>query len=159
MRITEAVRIYREIPDAKFLISLNVEDKANTDREFVSSLATLFSIPEESISTYQGARNTEEEAKAVRDRVDNDECVLVTSAFHMRRALAEFRKQNISVEPAPSDIFRTSDARFKLKDIVPNEGALGASRMAIKEILGRAWLSLMDYVGRSNGGTVGRWDS
>jgi len=61
--------------------------------------------------------------------------ILVTSAFHMPRAVYSFRKAGISVIPAPTD-YRAKRSSITLSDFLPDTWKLECSRAALHEYLG-----------------------
>ncbi len=61
--------------------------------------------------------------------------LLVTSALHMRRAVALFEAQGFAVTPAATD--HEAVNRFDWDDYLPDASALDGSARAIKEIIGR----------------------
>ena len=63
--------------------------------------------------------------------------VLVTSALHMRRAEAAFRKAGFDVIAAPTSY--ASRGETHLVDWVPGSGGLSATRAALWELIGIAW--------------------
>jgi len=69
--------------------------------------------------------------------------VLVTSAYHMRRAVANFRKMNMDVIPFPCG-FRATRMRFTAFDLLPNTVSLWGSSVALKEYIG---LAVTQYAG------------
>ncbi len=64
--------------------------------------------------------------------------LLVTHAWHMRRALAEFRAARLHPIPAPT-IFVRENARLELKYFIPNARSLFDSSIALHEWLGIFW--------------------
>jgi uncharacterized SAM-binding protein YcdF (DUF218 family) len=88
------------------------------------------------------SRNTREDALCVRARFDSlglpKEIILVTSAAHMPRAYALFRKQGFLVHPAPGDFHASAAGGFKPINLFPEEGALFNSCYALHEYLGYA---------------------
>ena len=66
--------------------------------------------------------------------------LLVTQAWHMPRAVAEFRATGLKVIPAPCGF--TAELELRLGSLVPSARALERSRWAIHEWLGRAWYAL-----------------
>jgi uncharacterized SAM-binding protein YcdF (DUF218 family) len=62
--------------------------------------------------------------------------VLVTSALHIPRAVAEFRSQGLTVVAAPVTDYAPSDGRFARW--IPGVGGLRDSRNALYELLGDA---------------------
>lgn len=90
--------------------------------------------------------NTAQEAKQVRSLIkassnQTKKIILVTSAFHMKRAKRTFEKNNMLVQPYPVDFQSTRTKSInKYKDPkywIPNAGKLQRSTIALKEILAR----------------------
>ena len=108
--------------------------------------AISIGLPKEDLFTTYPVKNTLEEAIAIR-KLLNDEIalnqkriILVTSAFHMKRAKKVFESEGIIVFPYPVD-FRSeksflSSLRNPLKWI-PSSSSLHRSSNAIREIIGR----------------------
>jgi len=63
---------------------------------------------------------------------------LVTSAFHMPRALMVFSKQNIKAAPAPMDFYHNTMDYF-WGDFRPNSNAMRENYLALHEIIGSFW--------------------
>jgi uncharacterized SAM-binding protein YcdF (DUF218 family) len=63
--------------------------------------------------------------------------LLVTSAFHMRRALMIFKKKGMEVVPHPCN-YLTNNKQFKLIDIVPQADVLSSWEVYLKEVVGYA---------------------
>ena len=71
--------------------------------------------------------------------------LLITSAFHMRRAKAVFERIGLEVIPVASD-YQVIDHEKKILDWLPDAGALQRTTIGIKEYLGwwvykwRGWI-------------------
>ena len=71
--------------------------------------------------------------------------LLVTSAFHMRRAQALFEKQGLIVVPAPTD-FQRIVSNSTVPGVLPQVGNLSRTTHALHELVGywvyrwRGWL-------------------
>ncbi len=89
-------------------------------------------LESESGTTYQNAVYTE---KLLRARGIN-RILLVTSALHMPRALATFRKLGIDAIPAPTDFEAEPPSGYWLLRWLPDADALDRSSRAMKEYLG-----------------------
>jgi uncharacterized SAM-binding protein YcdF (DUF218 family) len=63
--------------------------------------------------------------------------LLVTSAFHMRRAVMIFNKKGIEVVPHPCN-YLTDNKHVKLIDIVPQADVLSSWEIYLKEVVGYA---------------------
>jgi uncharacterized SAM-binding protein YcdF (DUF218 family) len=87
------------------------------------------------------SRSTAENARFVTERWDFERVAVVTSGYHMRRAIIAFAAVGTAVEPAPT-AFRTDRRRFHLVMILPSMTALHNTATAIRELVGRAWYRL-----------------
>ena len=111
-----------------------------------------FGVPESAITFLEDARNTEEEAKRIvrlcGDEVEggggqrNLSVLLVTSAFHMRRAKLMFEKYAPQVEiiPAPTDFEATiaADNGFDLRELQPGMALMNEAYL-------REWIGYFGY--------------
>jgi len=68
--------------------------------------------------------------------------LLVTHAFHMRRAQATFERAGFTVTPAPNS-FLAGPGRFTWLKLVPTAEAIASSRTALRELMGLAWYRLV----------------
>ncbi len=67
--------------------------------------------------------------------------LLVTHSWHMPRAVTVFRRAGFEVLPAPT-LFDWPAPETRLRHWIPDAGALEKSRIALHEILGRAFYDL-----------------
>ena len=98
-----------------------------------------FGVPANAIIFDESPRNTEEEVRAATVRGDR-KVLVVTSAWHMKRAMLLFRKYapNVEAVPAPTDFENTmaSARAISFWDFIPNPAALSANSIAFHEWLG-----------------------
>ena len=104
----------------------------------------VYGVPPDSIILEGNSRNTHENAVNTaaiwRDKHFRSG-LLVTSAFHMPRALASFRKLGIELAPWPADFKGQSYPLINnVFDLLPDASALATTTTAIKE-----WLGLTIY--------------
>ncbi len=108
--------------------------------------AISMGIPRRNLFTTYPVNNTYQEARAVKklliDELSSSQkrIILVTSAFHMKRAKKVFEREGISVIPYPVD-FKSNKSfisSFSNPLIwVPSSNNLNRSSSAIREIIGR----------------------
>jgi uncharacterized SAM-binding protein YcdF (DUF218 family) len=84
-----------------------------------------------------GSRTTAENALNVASLVGARRVVLVTSAYHMPRAVASFERRGMQVVPAPTD-YQADRTAYGLSDFLPSIEALGRSWKALHEYAGLA---------------------
>lgn len=148
-RIIEAVRLYHEGSIDRILISGGAADINNPEYNEGLSLARLamdLRVLEEDILLENQSRNTYENAKFSKNVIpENDQdFLLITSAFHMPRALRCFEKQGISVQPYPVDFQVDSSTTFS--DFLPSDKALRKWNILIKELVGLVTYKLLGYI-------------
>ena len=108
-------------------------DPHETARELLQRVG----VPADSIETVPG-RTTSEEMQALAQRLPPNETVgIVTSAWHMRRALRLAENAGLAVIPVPADFRSPSDMRPTVMDFVPDTYAAETIRLACKEWLAR----------------------
>tara|TARA_B100000212_G_scaffold305089_1_gene252884 strand:+ start:991 stop:1344 length:354 start_codon:yes stop_codon:yes gene_type:complete len=108
--------------------------------------AISMGIPKKDLFTTNSVTNTIQEAKAIRKLLNKEivssqkKIILVTSAFHMKRAKKVFEREGISVIPYPVD-FKSDKSFFSaLKNPLrwaPRSLYLYETSKAIRELIGR----------------------
>lgn len=98
-------------------------------------------VPESAIRLEAAAKNTEEDARFVAAMLgDGKTILLVTSAWHMRRAVFMFQKYapGLEVIPAATDYEALTGFSSKIswKDFLPDASALAGNTSMFKEIIG-----------------------
>jgi uncharacterized SAM-binding protein YcdF (DUF218 family) len=91
------------------------------------------------------SRNTAENALYSRQVLQSepvDRILLVTHAFHMKRAMNEFQRVGFTVQAAPTAYFSNSDNKFELLDFIPSPAALVISSFVLHEYLGMLWYQI-----------------
>lgn len=71
--------------------------------------------------------------------------LLVTHAFHMRRAQSVFEREGFTVTPAPHS-FLAGPTRFNWLQLIPTLDAIAASRLALREIIGMVWYRMVALI-------------
>ncbi len=98
-----------------------------------------FNIPDSLILVESRSKNTIENAAYSKELLQKTHLsppyLLVTSAFHMRRALLIFKKAGVPVVPYPANYFG-SDINFGLDEFLPNASALYNWEFYTKEVVG-----------------------
>lgn len=113
--------------------------------EFLRNYSIYLGINKEKIIVSGLAKNTEEEAIQISNLPNiNKNIVLVTSAFHMKRAKMIFQKYGFNIFPYPVDFNYVAD-NLTFLDILPNANSLASTSNSIRELIGRLYYRLKFY--------------
>lgn len=144
-RYTTALRLALKFPNARLLVSGGdgsfsgrYAGEAEATEQFFAELGVAPArIIKENTSrnTWENVINTRELLKQAGLR----DCLLITSAFHMPRALALFAKADIAVQPYPVDYRTSGKVRLDFDFTQPSLNAQNTST-AVRE-----WLALIGY--------------
>lgn len=141
-RITEAARLLRVMPDARLLVSGPVTGTRGTHATMLEQAAVSLGIDRRRIDRIELARDTEDEANAVKARVGDAPVALITSAWHMPRSVALFRSAKVNAVPCPTDYTSHWDGRFHWRDVLWDVESVERSSFAVREWVGRLWITL-----------------
>lgn len=151
-RYVYAAHLYRAGRSSEVIVSggqLFAVADAPSEAELVRDQLKLLGVPESSIVLETKARNTRENGLFARELLrerGTGKVLLVTSAWHMRRAVGVFRKLGVDVIPAPTDSFIPQLSSGIPFGWLPDVDALRVSTRCIKEWIGlgvyrmRGWI-------------------
>jgi uncharacterized SAM-binding protein YcdF (DUF218 family) len=155
-RIVETVMLARKFPDAKIAFSGGDTDILYpSDSEAVGAkrLLTEMGVAQDRLILEAGARDTYENAVYLKSELHSlgllgpgKRWVLITSAYHMPRAMASFGQASFEVEPWPVD-YRTRGRADLTRPF--DKVSEGLRRV---DVAAREWVGLFAYwfAGRSN---------
>ena len=111
--------------------------------EYLREVAIKFGVPEKNILLTEKVENTDQEAKAIKKlfSINNPKVILVTSAFHMTRALTVFEAAGIDIVAFPVD-FQSSESKLTFMSFIPSAKALRDTSFFVREIIGRTYYKL-----------------
>lgn len=143
-RIVEAVRLVRQMPRAHLIVSgpVNEERGGPSHARMLADVAVSLGVARDRILEISSARDTEEEAAAIRALTGDAPVALVTSAWHMPRAMGLCRKQGIDAVACPAD-YAARDLNQRFADFfLWNLSGLERSTKAVYEFIGSAWVQI-----------------
>lgn len=152
-RVTHSLQLYKLGIIDKILVSGGTGqllDTRHREANQIASALELMGVKKEDIITENESRNTHESAMEVKvmlkKKATPEECLLITSAFHMRRSKACFKKVGWPVTAFSTDFL--SHPRKFTPDIlfIPKIEALGIWHSMIKEWVGCAAYWVAGYI-------------
>jgi uncharacterized SAM-binding protein YcdF (DUF218 family) len=116
-------------------------DAPGTEADLYARLLNeVFGVPDTALMRVGRSRNTLEDALFTAEEFEarglNKEILLVTSAAHMPRAAALFRRHGFTVHPAPTDFYASEGEAFKLFRLLPSGSAMMETYLALNEHVG-----------------------
>ena len=102
-------------------------------------MAVSLGVARERIVEIDTARDTEQEAAALKALSHGENVALVTSAWHMPRAMALCRKQGIEVLACPADYAARQPELRAIDFLKWNSEGLERSTRAVYETIGALW--------------------
>ena len=159
-RLLYAAKLYQEGKAPLLVLSGGLIDwygNSGSEAADMAAILQIMGVPEDamieepnSLNTYQNAIYT----KKILAEKGIKKVILITSAFHMPRAVLIFRRQGIDIIPAPTDFLISKQKlqeynyslESKIISFLPNTGSLDNTTKAIKEYIGilvyrlRGWL-------------------
>ena len=155
-RMVEAVMLARRFPEAKIAFSggdAGILYKSSSEAEGAQTLLTALGVSQgrlileaKSRDTYENAEYLKEEFTRAGEVGPGKRWLLITSAYHMPRAMGAFRQAGFNVEPWPVD-YRT---RGKADLTRPFDKVSEGLRRV--DVASREWAGLLAYwlTGRSD---------
>ena len=119
------------------------------ESEKVKNLLIELGVPPQAISIETLSRNTYENAKFsatyIQKHYPNTKPILVTSARHLWRSIACFKKQNIAVTPVSCDLYSKRTGKIEVGDFLPNGGCLSIWESLFHEWVGFTVYKILGY--------------
>lgn len=147
-RVTHTLQLYRLGKIRRILVSGGsgslLETEAREAEDIRRALLTM-GVEETDILVESNSRNTHESAVEIRQILadmnqDASGCLLITSAFHMPRSIACFKKVGLEMDVFPTDSYTHSRTFTPDVLFIPKIGALEAWHKLTRE-----WTGLIAY--------------
>ncbi len=151
-RLLHTVQLYKAGKVSQILISGGsgkLWGKKTAEADQLRQVFLYCGVPDTAIIVENKSRNTRENALFSKKMIESLRLkapfLLVTSAFHMRRAAGCFQKAGIKVDVFPVDYY-SHDREFSIKSLfVPSNSSLYHWSILIHETLGYMIYKLMGY--------------
>jgi uncharacterized SAM-binding protein YcdF (DUF218 family) len=142
VRIVEAVRIGRALGTAQLIVSGGALPGQTPSAQGYAELARELGVDSESIVILDKSIDTAAEARAVESVLGGTPFVLVTSAYHMARAMRLMERAGARPIPAPAGQRARPFSTHGWRDLLPTSGGLSNTERALHEYLGLASVGL-----------------
>ena len=139
VRLVAGLRLHRALHLPMVLSGGRLSDDTATEASLEYRFLKACGVEEQYLIKEDRSRNTAENAKYVKQICQQrnfDKVILVTSAFHMPRSVAFFKREGVDVIPYPTDYKTSRNTRLNAFAFTPQAENLYHSSIAMKEYLG-----------------------
>jgi len=145
-RLIEGIRFHNMLPKSKIILSGGGYFDPVPNAKIMADVALSIGINKEDLVLESVSKDTKDEAILIQKIVGKDRFVLVTSASHMPRSMALFKKCGMHPIPAPTDYFVKKRQRVSPAMFFPSASDLYKTERAFHEYLGIAWAKLRGQI-------------
>ena len=138
-RVVAGISLHRKHPGSKLVLSGGRGFDLIPDAKMMKRAALELGVAAHAIVLESQSRDTIEEVLLLKSIVRDDPFVLVTSASHMPRAMAMFKKAGLKPIPAPVDHQIKQTQVYDPGSFFPTAGNIEKAETAIHEYLGLIW--------------------
>lgn len=138
-RLLTTARLHKKTGLLIILSSGRVFDDTGDESQIAKRQLIGLGVPENKIIVENTSRNTRENAQNTKQILEKNgfrKPLLITSAFHIKRAVKNFNKVGIVVQPYPTDYKVSKKSVLYLNKFVPSYTGLFQTGMALREYLG-----------------------
>ena len=139
----EALRLYHSIKNSKIITSGYEGHGKIPEAVKTAKILMELGIPKKDIIVHSKPKDTKEEAVKIKELLGKRPFILITSAYHMPRALALFKKEGLNPIVAPTNFLIKSSNKFLS---IPNGNSLKKTEAAWHEYLGLLWSKLRGQI-------------
>ncbi len=144
-RLIEAIRLHRQNLNTTLILSGGRVFGSPAEATVMNNTAIALGIARNHMIVEAGSKNTRQEALRLKSTLQSKPFVLVTSASHMPRAMALFKKLGMHPIAAPTQ-YLAKQNRYSLKYYLPSVVSLIHSDIAIHEYIGDLWAKYRGYI-------------
>lgn len=138
-RLVEGIRIHRLLDNSKLILSGGSGFDPVPNAKVMARVALDLGLTEKELVLESESKDTKDQAQFLKETIGNEKFVLVTSASHMPRSMALFKKLGMQPIPAPTDYTVKESQRLSPGSFFPSAGNIVKVERAIHEYLGMIW--------------------
>jgi uncharacterized SAM-binding protein YcdF (DUF218 family) len=138
-RLLTCVQLYQILHVPIIVSGGKVLETTGSEADIAKVILMGLGVPAEKVIVENKSLNTTENARFTKELLEQyhfEQPILVTSAFHMERAVLQFTKVNSVVTPYPTDYQTNVEHKFQPHQLWPSASALVDTSLALKEYVG-----------------------
>lgn len=139
VRLMEGIRLHRLLPGSKLILTGGIGFEGPAEATTLSRVAEELGVAKSDMVLEVESRDTKDHPLYVRHLVQDEPFILVTSAFHMPRAMKLFLKQGLAPIPAPAGPWKPPQDFWSPGNLFPSASGLRLAELAYHEYMGLTW--------------------
>ena len=146
VRLTEGVRLHRKLPGTKIILMGGAVFDPAPEVETEAKIAEIMNVSRNDLILEKISKDTEDQAQNIKAIVGNDQFILVTSASHMPRSMALFKKMGMTPIPAPTNHRVIQRQNTSPDAFIPSLRSISKAENAIYEYMCTAWSKMRNKI-------------
>jgi uncharacterized SAM-binding protein YcdF (DUF218 family) len=139
VRLMEGIRLHRLLPGSKIILTGGIGFDGPPETTTLSRVAEELGVAKSDMVLEVESLDTKDHPLYVRHIVKEEPFILVTSAFHMPRAMRLFEKQGLAPIPAPAGPWKPVKEFWSPVNLFPSASGLRLAELAFHEYMGLTW--------------------
>lgn len=139
VRLMEGIRLHRVLSGSKIILTGGIGFDGPPEATTLSRVAQELGVAKADMVLEVESRDTKDHPLYIRHIVKDEPFILVTSAFHMPRAMKLFLKQGLAPIPAPAGHWKPANDLWSPDNLFPSASGLRLAELASHEYLGITW--------------------
>ena len=146
VRLVEGIRIHRELPKSKLILSGGAVFSTITEAKAMADVAIALGVDNKNLILESESKDTKDQARLIQKIVGDNQFILVTSASHMPRSMALFNKKGMHPIPAPTGHQIKEKQKVTPAMFFPSAGRMEKMEKAFHEYLGLVWAKIRGQI-------------
>lgn len=146
VRLIEGIRLHRLLPGSKLILSGGGGFDPVPNANIMADVAMAIGVEKKDLILEPVAQDTRGNARLIQKIVGGDRFILVTSASHMPRAVALFKKLGMRPVPAPTGHQVKERQEMSPAMFFPSPDNLRRAEIAFHEYLGSVWARIRGQI-------------
>jgi len=143
-RLVEGIRLHHELPESKLILSGGRVFDPVSEAKGMAEVALALGMKKENLVLEEVSRDTSDQARLIHGLIGEDPFILVTSAAHMPRSMALFKKRGLHPIPAPTDYQVKEGHGTHPRRFYPTADGLIKSQRAFYEYSALFWTKIKE---------------
>lgn len=146
-RLVEGIRIHKKLKNSRLILSGGRVFDSAPEAYTMAKAAVSLGIDASDLIQESMSKDTKDQAMHIKKIVEGERFILVTSAYHIPRSIALFKKHGMNPIPGPTD-YLTKERQGGISPgmFSPCADELRKVERAVHEYLGLAWAKIVGYI-------------